>query len=152
MGYSHYLWRPRKLDPEKFKLVVRDFRRAAEAVAEIDGLEIAGWDGTGSPEVGLEFISFNGVEREGEAFETMRVDRVKRNTEWQDQLQQDLLLDFCKTGRKPYDILVVALLLIVKYHYQDEVVIKSDGGPGDLQPGWMLCQRILGYSKQPVMG
>ena len=50
--------------------------------------------------------------------------------------------DFCKTARKPYDVVVCAALLAIKHHQGDNVEIRSDGDFGDeWQPAYRLYRR-----------
>ena len=49
---------------------------------------------------------------------------------------------FCKTGRKPYDVVVCAALLAIKHHQGDNVEICSDGNFDDeWQPAYRLYRR-----------
>lgn len=50
---------------------------------------------------------------------------------------------FCKTARKPYDILVTACLAVLAYRLGDAVSIYSDGDVDDWQDGVNLAQTIL---------
>lgn len=40
--------------------------------------------------------------------------------------------NFCKTARKPYDLVVCKVLLILKKHFQDKIEISSDGLKGGI--------------------
>lgn len=50
--------------------------------------------------------------------------------------------DFCKTARKPYDIVVVACLAILKYRLGELIDIGSDGYNDDWNAGVDLARRI----------
>jgi len=41
---------------------------------------------------------------------------------------------FCKTARKPYDLMVCAVLILYKLHFQDRVSVCSDGDFEDWAP------------------
>ena len=52
---------------------------------------------------------------------------------------------FCKTARKPYDVVVCAALLAIKHHQGDNVEILSDGEFDDeWQPAYRLYRRATG--------
>ena len=52
---------------------------------------------------------------------------------------------FCKTARKPYDVVVCAALLAIKHHQEDNVEITSDGEFDDeWQPAYRLYRRATG--------
>jgi hypothetical protein len=57
MGYTHYLYRPKEIQPEVFKQIVADLK----AIIEKAGVPLAGWNGKGTPELTDEVIAFNGV-------------------------------------------------------------------------------------------
>lgn len=50
---------------------------------------------------------------------------------------------FCKTARKPYNIVVVACLAILKYYLKDAIEVSSDGDALDFKDGASLASRIL---------
>lgn len=89
MGYTHY-WTPGTHD--SLGLVVNDTRKILAATT----VPLAGWDGTGEPEVTKERISLNGADPDDcETF------MLVPNGEW----------DFCKTAHRPYDEVVTAILV-----------------------------------------
>ena len=51
----------------------------------------------------------------------------------------------CKTGFRPYDIVVMAVLSIAKYHLQDLIRIKSDGKFEYWQDVIILLEHFLHY-------
>lgn len=69
MGYSHYYYRPEKLDAKTFKLFVADTRIIVAALTE-HGIRLAGPDGTGEPILKPSLISLNGKEDCGHAKNT----------------------------------------------------------------------------------
>jgi len=42
--------------------------------------------------------------------------------------------EFCKTARKPYDLMVCICLILLKWYFKDKVSISSDGDMKDWQP------------------
>ena len=58
--------------------------------------------------------------------------------------------DFCKTARKPYDVVVCAALLAIKHHQGDNVEIHSDGEFDDeWQPAYQLYRKATGRELPP---
>lgn len=50
---------------------------------------------------------------------------------------------FCKTARKPYDVVVVACLAILKYRLGDAIQVDSDGYAEEWTDGVELAKRLL---------
>ena len=64
--------------------------------------------------------------------------------EWNRQIHPAEFLGFafCKTARKPYDVVVCAALLAIKHHQGDNVEITSDGKfDNEWQPAYRLYRR-----------
>lgn len=59
MGYTHYWRRPKTINEDIFKAVVKDFRKLMPEL-ESAGCKLADWEGNGSPQITDEVISFNG--------------------------------------------------------------------------------------------
>lgn len=52
--------------------------------------------------------------------------------------------NFCKTAQKPYDIAVVACLIILQHYLKDAIEVSSDGDATDWFPGLKIA---IYYSK-----
>lgn len=185
MGYTHYWRRPLKLEKEKFAVAVADCRKVLAYLSE-RGLDLAGWDGTGSPVITDEEISFNGrvncghergdfriawpakdaggfagsAEKAGEWFggatlmtrccggdcshETFRISRVYNPEDWE-KPQDGMYFSFCKTAFKPYDLAVIACLIVFKHHFGDEFKVTTDGEDQHWFDGKMVCALVLNY-------
>lgn len=50
--------------------------------------------------------------------------------------------EFCKTARKPYDVVVVACLIVLKHYMGDDFKVGSDGFAQDWLAGLGLAQHI----------
>lgn len=129
MGYTHY-WTPTKATPEQWDTLLDEAKQLLEALpantdtaggyCSDDPLEIKGGLGTGKPKFTKKQIWFNGDEERGLDHETFLIKPNKN--EW----------NFCKTARKPYDLLVCAIL-IATYNVL-EYDVSSDGGLEDWKP------------------
>lgn len=56
MGYTHYWYRPKELDKDKFKAAVNDCRK----ICSVLPIPLGNWEGKDSPEFSNKCISFNG--------------------------------------------------------------------------------------------
>lgn len=125
MGFTHYFTQKRDFTAEEWSAITE---AASFAIAKARGLgiEIAGWDRSGSPVVNENEISLNGADEEG--CETFRVSRVKPpKPEW-DDAPGDEYFSFCKTRERPYDRVVVTILHHIRNIAPDAMGIGSDGG------------------------
>lgn len=130
MGYTHY-WRVKpNADEVAYQSALADIRRLIEnsSVRLGDGM------GESSPEVG-EGISFNGWREDGDDCETFSLPH---------SLSDLGNFDFCKTDRRPYDVVVVAALAVLKERLGECVEVTSDGGADDWERGVLLASETLG--------
>jgi hypothetical protein len=121
MGYTHY-W---EID-KSFELsdecvsVLRDCCLAFQFVAEAFGSDIQfEYDDAKPWVVTNKFVRFNGLDEQGH--ETFFFHPTETG------------FNFCKTARKPYDLLVCACLYIIQYYHPKSIRISSDGRDSD---GW----------------
>lgn len=121
MGYTHY-WNFRGENaPVNFENGAEKFAKAAHLGVKLcdkvreRGIEICGGDGNGNPAFGRGKVVFNGSAEKGESCETFSV------------YPNDGVWDFCKTGEKPYDLLVCLMLLAFKHFFGDDFEYRSDG-------------------------
>jgi hypothetical protein len=129
MGYTHY-WTPKQTSEKKFKEFSETCKKLHDNLPERSEsagdyfndkpIVIKGWDGTGEPIFDEKQVRFNGDESENLNHETFAIDFP--DTDW----------NFCKTARKPYDLLVSACLLAAKQILGYE--ISSDGDMEDWKP------------------
>lgn len=109
MGYTHYF--------SKLKFSKSGWNALCDSTSCLlrslpESVKIENDDGSEAPMVGEVSIRFNGV---GDlSHETFLIDRVSREFE------------FCKTNRKPYDLAVCGVLILVSL-YAEGGKISSDG-------------------------
>lgn len=123
MGYTHYF--------SHFGCSAAEFAKIADATRKIikaSGVGIAGGNGLGIPEVTRHNVALNGC-RPDLDHETFCLNRIGGT-------------DFCKTARKPYDIVVTACLAYVAAYHDYE--ISSDGDVEDWIAGTELANKALG--------
>jgi hypothetical protein len=117
MGYTSY-WSATAapVPAEAFGRLASDCREVIFPAAAHLGIALASGDGTGEPEVTEGQIIFNGSEVNDGDHETFYL------------LAGELPgFSFCKTARKPYDLVVSVVLLRAAHHYGAAIDIASDG-------------------------
>jgi hypothetical protein len=129
MGYTHY-FTPKKASPKKWDELLKQVKKLHEALpantdtaggySSNDPLTIKGGLGKGEPEFSKKVICFNGDGDKGLDHETFIIEPDV--TDW----------NFCKTARKPYDLLVCAVLIATRSILNYEV--SSDGNLDDWTP------------------
>jgi hypothetical protein len=124
MGYTHY-WSSNTVANA----------RLADDVHKILAhtlISVRGPDGTGEPDVSADVIALNGDAALGEDFETFAL--MKEYGRWD--------FTFCKTGRRPYDEVVTAILVDCILH--GDTSIGSDGCYEEWHDGIALYERTFG--------
>lgn len=127
MGYTHYWKSTRPFTDCEWSGFTRTVRSIINH-ARRDGIGVAGWDGSGPPQIDSEAVRFNG--RGPDDFETFSIHRALQDFE------------FCKTGRRPYDAVAVAVLIAAARH-NPGFSWSSDGSAeyGDFDAGTDLYNR-----------
>jgi len=125
MGYTHY-WKSSGKGLSEKNLI-----KAIEVMGKIVKDQpklLASWEGTGEPLVTEKEINFNG--KEDNSHENFVI-----SVNWNGGF------NFCKTARKPYDLVVVACLAVLKHFCKDTVHVRSDGDTEEeLGPGIALAK------------
>lgn len=153
MGYTHYWTQTRDFNEVEMRDICSAIRRIIKTAQKREvpcygGTNsedtvvptICGFDGTGAPTLNKDEISFNG---QGPDFdhETFYIP-AKRELPYDGASPDRLGWAFCKTARKPYDIVVTACLTFLQADYGFEV--GSDGDMEEWEPGVRLAEEALG--------
>ncbi len=128
MGFTHYYTRPirKNHDDAKWTEFISNCIDVLHKLPE--DIELGNGEGTThDPIFDNTNVCFNGMDEE--AHETFQITKVvpkqpdyrKGETE---------IFEFCKTARKPYDLMVCACLLLYKFHFW-YVKVSSDGDIDD---------------------
>lgn len=140
MGYTHY-WSVLRLADDtvfdmRFAEAVEDIRALMKHNQEHLRIPVASWNGEEGtePEITADSIAFNGV---GENSHESFVVESKSSP-----------FEFCKTNRKPYDLLVcVSLLMLAERLGPKRFKFQSDGSWGE-EDGWdtaaAVCKEVTG--------
>jgi hypothetical protein len=128
MGYTHYYNTKNATDAESYRRGVND----ACKIVRASPVPLA--DGMGDPGTLPETrgaLSFNGVG--DDSHETLHLAENPTTG-----------FNFCKTARKPYDVVVVAVLATMKDTMGDGFAVSSDGDQSDWEAGCKLASEVLG--------
>ena len=123
MGYTHY-FNHEQLSQDKWDNLTKDVKELF--VDSKDTIQLND-DDSDFPKVNGDIIFFNGIANDGG--ETFVFTRKRQNT-------------FCKTFQRPYDKYVVAVLLLAKLHFGDEVNVRTDGNKSDWKKGFDLVNEL----------
>jgi hypothetical protein len=136
MGYTHY-WEHPRIDDETWNAIRSDAEKLIAAAIE-KGIKICGPMAHGEPEIDESRIALNGTDDDDLGHESFVINRTG---EWV----------FCKTVRKPYDLVAAAMLIVLKHHHPTASV-RSDGNMDDEE--WHgavdFAESVLGYGFFPV--
>lgn len=132
MGYTHYwMFDPNKVqDTETLR---KKFKRASSYVKNFvrfmnenksDVYKICGGNGTGKPIINESEIWLNGDAAQ-------QLDHETFSLHWYRPNERGAMRDFCKTARKPYDLIVCFSLLIFAEIFPEAFEFSSDGGMRD---------------------
>lgn len=135
MGYTHYWRQYRDFTDEEWDYAREFFHKGLELLSEDlsfqttahdwgnDPVSIRGPQGTGEPLCNENEIGFNGCKSLDLDHESFYVQKIASGYVWSPTQR----FFFCKTARKPYDVLVVAMLMM--FHEMNPwFEWSSDGG------------------------
>ncbi|MFP3190365.1 MAG: hypothetical protein RXR31_03385 [Thermoproteota archaeon] len=143
MGITHY-WEIRKtIEKDRFAKIAQDFKKTIPYL----GVELAGWDGKGKPEITNNIIRFNG--KEPHDYETFHFGRIAK---WPHYSKSDrgTWFAFCKVGfdiPQPYDIAVKVALIIAKHHLGNDIILGSDETEAEWEDAYEIVKNVLGYEE-----
>lgn len=131
MGYTHY-WTPKETTTKKWNKFVEACKILNKNLPK--EIVIHSWDGIGEPEFTDKLVSFNGDADSNLDHESFVI--KKDDGEW----------NFCKTARKPYDLLVCSCLIAAHDILGYEV--NSDGDIDDWEDAIDFYLKNI-YDEQP---
>ena len=136
MGYTHY-WRHKEIDQGDWQRIKNGVKKVVPLVEET-GVVLCGPWGENEMSLTDDKIAFNGSAIADLHYEGFILERKGRG------------FSFCKTGQRPYDLMVTAVLTIVRY-YSDVVDVSSDGESKDWTEGHELAEKALGHAIRRVI-
>lgn len=147
MGYTHYYSRDtvRSSGPGAYARFTNGVERIF-AEAETRGIQIGDAFGvTKNWEISETRVAFNGMD--SDAHETFVWEAVSPRQPIH-AAGKSMLFNFCKTAYKPYDAVVVAVLLWLKDCYTDAVDISSDGEWAEWYEGRDLFRAVFNFEAE----
>ena len=172
MGYTHYWERQKRYSRQDFNKVVSDchklidyYSNCSTSFTPYGGQEFCLADGTGEKMDKHEFlkanshssgfIRFNGRTKDFNGLdgshETFMFDRVITSKHYFATSRHPIkkttkfYFECCKTAQKPYDLMVCACLIIMKYHLERDIAVRSDGEADDWGHAVDFVNDVLGY-------
>jgi hypothetical protein len=140
MGYTHYWTFDRsKMTQDELKIA---FKKAVDEIVNLKNnlpkeIVIKGGQGDGEPIFSEEEIWFNGDFESESEHETFRVTLeqpkicIHHDANPLKSIYRNQNFKFCKTARKPYDLLVCASLIALNKYMPEAFTYSSDGGEED---------------------
>ena len=136
MGYTHYWEFNGSHTPEQLSSAIA----ACNKIVRKTKVRLGDWaGGRKGPDLRKDLCRFNGYG--DDAHETFSLSP-----------ETAMGFQFCKTAYKPYDLVVVACLVALKHHLGGAVNVTSDGENYDWEEGVALCNEVLGYGGDFVLG
>ena len=129
MGYTHY-FKVKKIPSVKDWVAVIE---AVDAILKETDIPIQ----NNSERMA---INLNGVDPDD--FETFYIDPLSK---------MFVGFNFCKTGRRPYDTVVVAILCAINAICGQDFDIGSDGNEADWEAGQTLAQKVSNTFITPIV-
>lgn len=135
MGYSHYFPQTRSFTDTEWSTIQQSAKKLFTECS--DFLANGMGDVDTEPEANDAEILFNGIE--DMSYEPFSVSK-----------EHDDSYNFCKTAERPYDIAVVAMLVLINTYAPGVLKIESDGNGGDWKEGLSLAKKIDNKCVLPV--
>lgn len=117
-----------------------DFQKLIPALSAAGG-GLANGLGEGNPIITNQKLTFNG--RGAEGYETFTFPQVLTLAAWEQPNDGGYYFQFCKTAERPYDLAVMAFLIVAKNHMQHAIWVESDGNVDDWAAARELCRDQL---------
>jgi len=80
------------------------------------------------------------------SYESFIFSRIRKPEKWE-KVSEEGWFDFCKTAFRPYDLAVIAFLIVAKHHLGSKIRVRSDGTDGQWFDGKLFCQVYLGFGQ-----
>jgi hypothetical protein len=161
MGYTHY-FKTTDIEETTWKLIIKDCKKlykymprhskSSGGYHSEDPLYINGCSQFKAPQFNKEHIYFNGADNDNRLRKGVKTPKGEYGyTDSRDLAYETFAVypnmetgEFCKTERKPYDLMVQACLIVIDHH-TDNTAITSDGTNADWKEARNFVKDILGY-------
>ena len=127
MGYTHYWHFGPFIDEVDYSTALSECRK----IVRESPIKLGNWEGNAGPLL-RDGFTFNG--KGEDAYETFSMKAEPDRDNW-----------FCKTGRMPYDVVVVACLCVLADRLGPKGIhVTSNGDPHEWEDGKALAEKVLG--------
>lgn len=133
MGYTHYFKQEKPVSDAQWAAFKHDAQIVIDHAQKELGIVLISNDSNGII-LNDERINLNGDESRDLDHETFFMEKDYRD------------FNFCKTARKPYDLVVCSLLLLAHKHMPNHHDIGSDGNFEEWQDAMVLNAALFGYA------
>ena len=144
MGYTQYWYREKIIDQTNYNKIIADFKKIREELFN-RGVLLAGESGDGLPVITDSQVNFNGSAKAQGTGEPFKFGREIQFDHIRPRKTDEPILQFTKTEGLPYNLGVMAFLIIAKHYLDRHIIVQSDGEPEDWNGAREVCQQILGY-------
>lgn len=143
MGYTHY-WsfkKParKKGEAERVDKLYKKALLECQRVCKAYNKEAEGLDRLSGFSAHTRLGQYGGLKVNGK--QEMQHEDFFMHEHYRDALEETWT--FCKTAQKPYDVVVVACLAILKYRLGDLIRVSSDGSAAEWHAGVQLARTVL---------
>lgn len=142
MGFTRSWYKKPSLPPDRWKAFMVDVEKLIQALSEKAPVCRESSQPALPPTVGDALVRFNG--RGNKGYETFFFPRTVLDLRTA-SMHDGRVFGFCKTEKRPYDLVVASVLLAAKYHFGDDILIDSDGDDEEWTEAKAICQEVLGY-------
>jgi hypothetical protein len=140
MGYTHYWsFKASRGDAKQVEAKYQRAVKACDKVVKFYSKLNGGLSGYSAHAKGYGGINVNGSGDDGHETFILR-----------EHYSQNEAGNFCKTAQKPYDIVVVACLIILQHYLGTNIEVGSDGDVSEWHDGMQLAQKISGLKTLKV--
>lgn len=129
MGFTNYYYQTRSFTKTEWTEIVAA-ANSILAAAAAKGIKICGWDGTDEPVLNDKEIRLNGDGAKDLDHETFALACAQPSNRFDGEKDY---FNFCKTARKPYDAVVVSILVAAAEIAPGALRLSSDGGEEHLK-------------------
>jgi hypothetical protein len=139
---------PKVMDAAKFKTLSEELKTIAGLLPQDVKIAewskkspvLCGWNGTGNPEFLENEIAFNGDKTDDMDHESFV---IQRDNSKEREDEKGLIFEFCKSARKPYDLMVKISMLRLKHHFP-KTEISCDGDASDWKQARTIYKKAFG--------
>ena len=161
MGYTHY-FKTTNIEESIWGLIIADCKKLCKYMPRYSKssggyhseypLYINGCRRFTAPQFTKEHIYFNGADNDNRFKKGVETPKGEYGCTSLHDLSHETFSvspnmesgNYCKTARKPYDLMVQACLIVIDYH-TDNTAITSDGTNADWEEARTFVKDILGY-------